>query len=220
MSLDPPLVRILLVDDQSLVCAALDQLFTTSERLQVVGSVSTIDEAKRRAMETRPDVIVLDVLANGDTFTSAESLQHACPGARIVILDEEPRDSHAREVLRLHLSGYLTKQQSPHEIVAALAQVSSGVRVFTPAIAKRLVLSGSGMQLMLPVNQVVSELTPRELEMLVRLAQGYSVKQCAASLGIGVSTAGNHKSRLMKKLGVHKGVELARLAIREGLVPK
>jgi DNA-binding NarL/FixJ family response regulator len=98
--------------------------------------------------------------------------------------------------------------------------VSSGVRVFTPTIAERLVLSGSGVQLLPPVNQLVSNLTPRELEMLVRLAQGYSVKQCASSLGIGNSTAGNHKSRLMKKLGVHKSVELARLAIREGLIPK
>jgi NarL family two-component system response regulator LiaR len=209
-----------LIDDQPFVCAALEQLLGTAEGIQLLGSANTIEEAKRRTAEFRPDVILLDVLAEGDTFAGAEELKQTYPTAKIILLDDQPCDTHVRESLRLGLSGYLTKQQPPHEIVAALAQARTGLRVFAPAIAQRLVLSSSGVQLALLENEVVSRLTPRELDMLIRLAQGNSVKQCAGLLGIGISTAGNHKSRLMKKLGVHKAVELARLAIREGLVPK
>ena len=94
-----------------------------------------------------------------------------------------------------------------------------GERVFAPDIAARLVLSGDGVRLA-PGGQgnPLSNLTPRETDVLIRLAQGYSVKQCAHALGIGTSTAGNHKSRMMKKLNVHKTVDLTRLAIHEGLV--
>ncbi len=65
----------------------------------------------------------------------------------------------------------------------------------------------------------LASLTPRETDVLVNLAKGNSVKQCAKALGIGTSTVGNHKTRLMKKLNVHKTVELVHLAMREGLVP-
>jgi DNA-binding NarL/FixJ family response regulator len=215
-----PALRVIVVDDQPLVRDALSHLLSSMHGVEVVASSGNMNEATARIRESRPDVVLLDVLSAGDAFSGAAELFRLCPEVRTVILDDAPCDTNVIETLRIGLSGYLTKQQSPGEIVAGLWQVMSGLRVFVPVVADRLVLSSSGARLKLKTNELVSRLTPRELEVMTRLAYGLSVKQCAKSLGIGASTAGNHKSRLMKKLGVHKTVELVRLAMREGLIPK
>jgi DNA-binding NarL/FixJ family response regulator len=91
--------------------------------------------------------------------------------------------------------------------------------VFAPEIARRLVMSAEGVRLPATNGEhPLACLTPRETDVLINLAQGSSVKQCAKKLGIGASTVGNHKSRLMKKLNVHKTVELVHLAVRAGIV--
>jgi DNA-binding NarL/FixJ family response regulator len=210
----------MVVDDQPLVCKALAELIQSTEEIEVVATAGRVDEAVRCAQEHRPAVILMDVLPESNVFEGVKCILDHCPGTSVVLLDDSPLDANVREALRVGAGGYLTKQQPFGQISTALRQAARGDRVFTPEIARRLVLSADGVRLSMPSNESpLAELTPRETDVMIHLAQGSSVKQCAKALGIGASTVGNHKSRLMKKLNVHKTVELVHLAIRAGLVP-
>ena len=220
MDLRPTTIRIQLVDDQALVRKALASMIETISDFDLVAAVGTIDEAVRCAEQLQPDVVLMDVLSEPTVFQGVAQIIARCPETKVVFIDDGPLDTNVREALRLGAAGYLTKQQPFSQIESALRQAARGERVYAPEVAKRLVLSPEGARLSIGTrDRSLSSLTPREVDVLLYLAQGSSVKQCAQSLGIGVSTVGNHKSRLMKKLDIHKTVELTRLAIREGLIP-
>jgi DNA-binding NarL/FixJ family response regulator len=212
-------LRILLVDDQALIRNALNVLLQSAEGIEVVAATDRLDEAERLAGSLQPDLVLLDIMTEAPTFECAGRIMRHSPTVKVVLLDEGPLDIHVREVLRLGAAGYLTKRQPFAQIESLLRQAARGDRVFAPEIARRLVLSVDGVRLSMERKEhPLAQLTPRETDVLIYLAQGYSVKQCAKLLGIGVSTVGNHKSRLMKKLDMHKTVDLARFAMREGLI--
>lgn len=212
-------LRLVVVDDQPLVCTALAELIQTAEGMEVVATASRVDEAVRCAVELKPSVVLMDILRDSNVFEGVRIILARCPDTIVILLDDSPLDANVREALRVGAGGYLTKQQPFGQINTALRQAARGDRVFAPEIARRLVLSADGVRLSMPNHEnPLAGLTPRETDVLIYLAQGNSVKQCAKVLGIGASTVGNHKSRLMKKLNVHKTVELVHLAIREGLV--
>jgi DNA-binding NarL/FixJ family response regulator len=208
-----------LVDDQELVRAGLALLIQSSAEMELVATASALDEAVRYAEQLRPRLILMDVLPDPMVFETARSLVQRLPGTRLVLLDEAPLDANIRESIRVGASGYLTKLQPFAQIEAALRLAARGDRVYAPEVARRLIFSAEGVRLGSDSPRALDRLTPREMDVLVNLARGNSVKQCAEVLGIGASTVGNHKSRLMKKLNVHKTVELVHLAVREGIVP-
>ncbi len=213
-------LRVQIVDDQALVCQALASLIDTVAGIEVVGTSDDREQALRQASELQPDLVLMDLFKEAAVFDIAQEIVRLCQQTKLVLLDEAPLDAHAREAIRIDAAGYLTKQQPFSQLESALRQIAAGHRVFAPEIARRLVLSSDGVRLAIPeADTALSRLTPREIDVLIHLAQGYSVKQCAKILGIGVSTVGNHKSRLMKKLDIHKTVELTRMAIHEGLIP-
>lgn len=214
-------VRVLVVERQALVQAALAALIDSAEGLHVVACASSLPEAVRLIEETQPQVALVSISGEWAVFDTVAQINQRFGSVKTILLDERTVDANAREGLRVHVAGYLTKEQPFHQIENSLRRAARGERVFAPDIAARLVLSAEGVRLARDTSaSPLSILTPREIDVLIHLAQGYSVKQCAKALGIGTSTAGNHKSRLMKKLGVHKTVDLTRLAIREGLVPE
>jgi two-component system invasion response regulator UvrY len=197
----------------------LTALIDAAEGMQVVGA-ATAAEAIELAERLQPDIVLMGSLSEWGVFGAVGEIMQRCPRTRVILLDERVLDANAREALRVRAAGYLTKQQPIAQIETALRRAMRGDRVFAPQIATRLVLSAEGVRLLPDTTpSPLASLTPRETDVLIHLAQGYSVKQCAKALGIGASTAGNHKSRLMKKLNVHKTVDLTRIAIREGLVP-
>jgi DNA-binding NarL/FixJ family response regulator len=124
-----------------------------------------------------------------------------------------------RQALRSGVAGYLTKHDSFGEIEKAVRAVHAGRQAFSPHVSARLVSTPLGLRVDSSGGEgLLATLTPREIEVLVCLARGASVKQCAELLSIATSTADNHKSSLMHKLGVHKSADLTRFALRHGLV--
>ena len=212
--------RVLLLEHQSLIQSAVAALIDAAEGMQVVATVGNVADAERAVESLRPDVVLLSVAGEWSVFAAAARIGEQFPDVKVVLLDERSIDTNAREALRVRAAGYLTKEQPFQQIENALRRAARGERVFAPDIAARLVLSAEGVRLARDAGSgPLASLTPREMDVLVHLARGLSVKQCAKALGIGTSTAGNHKSRLMKKLRIHKTVNLTRLAMREGLVP-
>ena len=220
MDIRPKTIRVQLVDDQALVRKGLALLIEASSDFDLVAAMGTIDEAVRCAELSHPDVVLMDVLPEPTLFQGVAQIIERCPETEVVFLDDGPLDTNIREALRLGATGYLTKQQPFSQIGAALRQAARGERVYAPEVTKRLILSPDGVRLSIgSSDRRLNSLTPREVDVFLYLAQGSSVKQCAKSLEIGVGTVGNHKFRLMRKLDIHKAVELTRLAIREGLIP-
>jgi two-component system invasion response regulator UvrY len=218
---NPAKIRVLLVEERGLIQAGLSALINAAEGMEVVSAAATAAEAIEQSERLQPDVLLMGSLGEWGVFGAVGEIMQRCPHTRVIVLDERCVDANVREALRVRAAGYLTKQQPFAQIETALRRAVRGDRVFAPQIATRLVLSAEGVRLMPDTTpSPLASLTPRETDVLIHLAQGFSVKQCAKALGIGASTAGNHKSRLMKKLNVHKTVELTRIAIREGLVPE
>jgi len=210
----------LIVDDHALYREALTRLFETAPGVGEVATAAGGDEAVRRAERFQPDVVLIVMgLQAGQAFRAGATILSRCAGSHILYLDDSVDHTHVSTTLRLGGSGYWTKHAEFKELADAVRRVAAGQLAFCPTVQKHLVRTLRGLRFQpVPEDSVVDKLTPREREVLVHLAGGLSVKQCAERMCLAKSTVDNHKSRLMKKLGVHKVVDLVRLAIREGLV--
>lgn len=219
----PSPVRIAIVDDETLVREGLIALFAGAPSFRVVASGADSETVIASLNATdRPDVALLDVRTSGSgTLDGVRQWQHRSPETRIVVLDDIVRDAHARQALRLKVHGYALKQDSFFSLTTVVEAAARGVGSFTPSASHRLTLNIGGWELK-PTGDSpgLHSLTPRETEVLACLALGNTVKVCSDILQISPSTVDNHKSRIMKKLKIHKTVDLARFALREGLMPR
>ncbi len=213
------MVRILVIDDQPLVREGLLALCYRAGLGQV--AASDPESALLAARRLRPTAAVLDAsLANNAAFRIAWRLRAEVPACGLVFLDEAVRPWNLKEALQFDNAGYWTKRDSVEEFVAAVQTAASGGRSFCLPAQRYLDRSGGDVRFQAcSAGSPLAQLTPREREVLFHLARGSSVKECARRLDLAHSTVDNHKSRLMKKLGVHRVVDLVRVALREGLLP-
>jgi DNA-binding NarL/FixJ family response regulator len=209
-------VRVLIIHDRDLLRDGLDLILRSDAHLEVCGAVARISDSSH---ELHPDVILVGYGSDGNVIADVANLQSGFPRAKVVLLDDVANDGRVLVALRTDARGYLTTRQPGAEVISAIRRAAVGERVFTPEIAARLTVTPEGMRLKRSDGEgPLTGLTPREREVMTYLSLGYTVKQTAATLGLRPSTVDNHKTRLMKKLNVHKTVELTRLAFRYGLV--
>ena len=136
-----------------------------------------------------------------------------------MILDDAVRTANVRKTLALNIRGYWTKHAAFAQIAQATRRLAAGRRSFCPDVDPYLYRTRHGLRYH-PAHTTdpLQALTRRETELLALLVRGLTMKKCSERMGISVNTVDNHKTRLMRKLGVHKTVDLARLAMREGLL--
>lgn len=210
-------LRVLVADRLCAIGQSLAHSISAPD-IEVHGSVATLEDARAVLAKAEIDLLVVSLIST-PPFDELAALQRDFPALKIVLLDQQTVDAHIHQTLRLNLTGYLTKNQPLAQIIGALRRAAQGERVFAPDVAARLVFSFEGVRLGGAARpSLLAQLTPRELDVLIYIARGYTVKQCASALGISPSTVDNHKSRLMSKLKVHKAVELTHIAVREGLL--
>ncbi len=138
---------------------------------------------------------------------------------RAILLDEQLNELNLHQSLLANWHGYLTKEQSLAEILQAMREVAEGTRVLSPAARQRIIMTAQGPRLRIDrPTSILGRISKRELEVLLLVAQGYSVRETADLLGVKASTVENHKTRMMRKLHVHKSVDLTRIALQEGLL--
>ena len=213
--------RLLLIGSRRLLCQGLEALFCRARGWRQVCAVVGAEQGIRRAVDFRPHVVLIDLrLPDGGALAAARAIRLQCP-ARLLFLDDTFHESRVRAVLSLRGAGYFTQDDSFETLVDGVRRVAHGGSAFSPAAELHLVrVCGKPRWKARSENAGLVQLTRRELEVLVLLAQGLTVKQCAEQLHICASTADNHKSRLMARLGLHKVVDLVHLAIREGLLER
>ncbi|MEJ2515578.1 MAG: response regulator transcription factor [Gammaproteobacteria bacterium] len=214
-----PATRIILADDHAVLRDMLAARLAQEPDMEVVAAFGDATMVVETARASRAELVVLDIDMPGPSaFAIARQLCEVCPGARVVFLSAYLRDGYVDQALKARAAGYLVKQDSPELIVAALRQAARGRSVFSPAVRARMTVGGGAAGLAPEAAGRLSLLTPRELETLRYLAAGLPRKEIASTMDISPKTVEQHCDHLMQKLDIHDRVELARFAIREGLL--
>lgn len=209
-------MRVLLIDDHALVRRGLEELLQ-SRGIEVVGSAGGGEEGIELATSLQPDIILLDIKMPGmnglDTLSALRELGNKIP---VLMLSMSRDEADLARALRDGARGYLLKDMDPDELIPALNDALSGKNV----VAKELIGSLTNIIQGKPQEQEkiepatpLSELTPREQEILEHIAEGESNKLIARNLGISDGTVKLHVKAILRKLGVHSRVEAAVIAV-------
>ena len=207
-------IRILLVEDQTLMRQGLKTILDLEPGLTVVGEAVAGEDGVRQALELRPDVILMDVQMPGMNGVEATAaVCRAWPEARIIILTTFNRDDYVFQGIKAGALGYLLKDMPASQLVATIERVYAGEVFIQPEIASRAL-----RELMHPRAQLPEPLSERELQVLLLLAQGLSNREIAEKLVITEGTVKNHVSSVLAKLQAENRTQAADIARRRGLV--
>ena len=209
-------LRVLLVDDQTLFRAGLSRLLDEDPRVEVIGQAVDGNDAVKQAEKLKPDVILMDLkMPNLDGVEATRQIVAANPAARVLILTTFETDNHVVQALKAGASGYVLKDSQVDAIVSSIVAVVSGEQVMASAVANRVLemLTGASTP-----KEFYDGLTVREVEILRLLATGMANKQIAYRLTISEKTVRNHVSNMYEKLGVYDRSQAVLYAVRKGLV--
>jgi DNA-binding NarL/FixJ family response regulator len=205
----PTKIKVLLVDDHSLVRRGFRRMLEDEADIVVIGEASTGDEAVRLARELAPQVIVMDCALPGTSGLAAtRKILETAPPKAILMLSMHSEDTLVRQAMDAGARGYILKNAVDLELATAIRKVAAGEIVLDPQLAKPANLRGERN----------AGLTARELEILQLIVNGKSNKEIADDLELSVNTVAVHRANIMETLGIHKTAELVVYAIRNGLV--
>lgn len=211
-------IRVLVVDDHAIVRTGIRHVLESEPGFEVVAEASTGAEALELAASLHPDVAVLDISMPGEPgLRVAAELRQRSPDTQVLILSMHDNTEYVVESLRAGVHGYLLKDTAATELRGAIRAVRRGESFFSPVIAGRLsaVFRGDPPG---SASSALAQLTARERQVLIGVAQGHTNREIAVQLGISHRTVESHRESLMKKLGVRTVAGLTRLALEAGLV--
>ena len=198
-------VRVLLAEDQAMVRGALSALLSLEDDIEIVAEASRGEEVLPAALDTLPDVALLDIeMPGGDGLEAAAVLHERLPSCLVVILTTFGRSGYLRRAMESGAVGFLLKDAPASELAEAIRRATKGERVVDPALAAAALSEGD------------SPLTEREREVLAASEGGATIEDVAARLYLSEGTVRNYLSTAIKKLGARNRVEAARLAEKRG----
>ena len=198
-------IRVLLAEDQAMVRGALAALLALEEDIEIVAEASRGDEAVRAALESRPDVALLDIeMPGGDGFAAAADLREKVPSCRVIILTTFGRAGYLRRAMEGGAAGFLLKDAPASGLASAIRSTMEGERVVDPVLAATALSAGD------------NPLTSREREVLAACADGATIEDVARKLHLSEGTVRNYLSTAIKKLAARNRVEASRLAESKG----
>ena len=208
-------VKILVIDDHEVVRRGVKQILEENFLLVEVGEADSGQKGIAAVRQEPWDLVILDInLPDQSGLEVLDELHGTWPGLPLMVLSLHPEEQYAVRVFRAGAMAYLTKQTAPEELAKAVKQVLSGRRYVTASLGEHL--AGSLSQS--PAGPVHPALSEREIEVLVLLAQGQSLKNIAQSLILSVKTVSTYRGRLQDKLQLTTTAELIRYAIDHHLV--
>jgi DNA-binding NarL/FixJ family response regulator len=215
-------IRVLIVDDQSLVRAGFRMILEAETDVEVVGEAADGDEALTAAGELEPDVILMDVrMPKVDGLEATRRLLDGKQeGPRVLILTTFDLDEYVYEALRVGASGFLLKDTPPEQLVEAIRVVSNGDALLSPGVTRRVIeefVRRPPDSLRKPAPEL-EELTARELEMLRYVARGLSNAEIAKEAFVSETTVKTHIAHILMKLGLRDRVQAVVYAYENGVV--
>jgi two-component system, NarL family, response regulator NreC len=209
--------RVLIADDHAIVRAGLRALVKSEADLELVGEASDGEEALQLAESLHPDILVLDLsLPDLDGIQVTKQVQARLPGVRVLILTVHDDEALVREAVRAGAAGYIIKQAAEAELISAIHTIQIG-DVYVPPKMLRALLS-EPQKASAPGPRPEELLTPRELDVLDRIVQGYTNRQVAEELKLSVRTVEGYRANLTEKLGLRNRADLVRYAREHGLL--
>ncbi|MBL8753248.1 MAG: response regulator transcription factor [Planctomycetes bacterium] len=217
---DKKIITILLVDDQAMVRAAFKSLLERSGHFKVVGDAPDARTGIDLAQQLKPDVAILDITMAGMSGLDAVApLKKVSPGTRVLMASQHEGMKFVQQALQAGADGYLSKDSEPEELTLAIESIQRGDSYLSPKVANGIMARAvRGEVPAANDTSALAALTPREREVFQLLALGKANKEVAAQLGLSLGTVKKHRENLQRKLDCHSAAELARLAIREGLL--
>lgn len=210
-------IRVLVVDDHAVVRAGLRRVLDAEDDIQTVGEAPTAERAVFEALETKPDVVLMDVVMPGKSgIEGLPALLQAVPEVRVLMLSMQDDPRYVREAFEAGAHGYVLKEAADTDVVEAVRAVAAGEQYVHPTLGARLVSAESAER-----KRTESDpLSDREREVLRLLALGHTNQEIAALLFISVRTAETHRAHVLQKLGLSSRAELVRYALDHGLVDR
>ncbi|NOY99126.1 MAG: response regulator transcription factor [Chloroflexi bacterium] len=221
----------MLVDDHEVVRTGLKSFLETQAALKVVAEASNGAEAITRALDVKPDVILMDITMPGmDGLEATRQLKALCPECMVLALTVHEDKQYFMKMLAAGASGYLTKQAAAEELISAIHAIAAGHVYLQPALARWLLedyqrlANHTETRPARPVAGKSSALVSleilslRERQVLELVAEGLNNKQIGEQLGLSPKTIARHRERIMSKLNMHSRTELVKFAIRTGLI--
>lgn len=209
-------IRLLLVDDHSVLRSGLRMLLNSHEDMEVVGEADSGEAALEKVKELHPDIVLLDISMPGMGGISALQKIKEASKCKVLMLTMHADEEYLKEALEFGVSGYVLKQAADTELIQAIREVAKGQIYVDSGLAQNLVKS-----MYHPSKQrseLDSNLTEREKEVLELIALGHANKEIAEILMISVKTVESHKTKIMEKIQCQKRSELVRYALENGYI--
>lgn len=207
-------IKVLIVDDHTVVRKGIRALLETEPGITVVGEAGDGEDAVHKALALKPDVVLMDlVMPKLDGVRATRELKEKLPGVKILVLTSFAEDKRIVEAIEAGALGYLLKDSSPEDLLRAIREVHRGESSLHPKVAQRLISRLRGGE----EERAWKELSERELAVLRLIARGLSNREIAKELGISEPTVRTHVSNVLRKLHLKSRTQAALYALREGL---
>ncbi|MBB3242052.1 DNA-binding NarL/FixJ family response regulator [Pseudomonas sp. Tn43] len=204
-------IRVALVDDHSLVRDGIKSLLGVMAQLEVVGEAENGADAIEMVGRCQPDLLLVDIsLKDINGLELTRLLRSQYPTLKVLVLSMYDNYEYVSESVRSGASGYVLKNAPSREIIAAIEAIVSGGTFYSAEIAQRLIADKS----------TDNELTPRENQVLYKMAQGLNNKEMARELDISVRTVETHRLSIRRKLNIDKPAALVKYAIDHGIISR
>lgn len=211
-------IRLLIVDDHSILRAGLMALLNAETEMEVVGEAGDENSAVTLAVEKQPDVVLMDIsMPDGGGIEATRRIKQLVPEARVLILTVHEDKGLMQEAIRSGAMGYILKRAIKSELINAIYTVMRNELYLHPAMARLLLLENPTLPSKV-TESIPEPLTAREIEVLRLIAQGYTNNRAAEILNISVRTVEYHRSNLTAKLNLHSRVDLMRYAEENHLI--
>lgn len=214
-----PPVRILIVDDQPLLRAGFSMILKSEADLELVGEAANGREALTEAKTLRPDVILMDIrMPEMDGLAATREVLKLPESPAVIILTTFDLDEYVFEALQSGASGFLLKDAPADDLVSAIRVVAQGDALLAPSVTRRMIDKFASLPATTREVPGFDQLTDREREVLILMAQGLANKEIATELHLGETTIKTHVGRVLMKLGARDRVQAVIRAYEAGVV--
>jgi DNA-binding NarL/FixJ family response regulator len=209
-------MRVLIVDDHPVTRDGLRTAFGMSEEIEVVGEAASGEEAMKAVEDLSPEVVFMDVRMPGmNGIQATRMIRERHPETKVILFTIDESRASVAEAIQAGVSGYLLKDAGVSELVNAARQAMQGKAVIHPSLTQAFI---EEVQLVDRPSSPEAPLSPREIEILQKIAYGATTKEVADQLGISFHTVKTHLERIFEKLGANDRAQAVAIAIRQGLV--